>query len=396
MISPRPQCHGRYVFDPERSRSQLRARHTPLFFFSIVGLSPHGSHARYPRSRQGLSQTRSHRSWRASTSTIQAPACSGLLGTEQAPASPRCMTHRRRPAPRGLTTGRSRRSTARTPLLTDRSGVRAQLGYLPQEFGFYPHLTGEQMLLAPAAARRASRRRRAQASWRRAARAREPHVRRASARSRATRAACASGSASPRRSPAIRGSSSSTSRPRASIPRSASASTTCSPSWREDRTVAALDPHRRRRRGALPAVRGDPRRAGSSRAPRRAGARRDRQDTRGHGRRRTPALGAGEHDTPERCWSRPDHARILRAARRARLHNRRRSRTTVLMRLSVLPGREGAAREAAADVPRRRSPIGSSVTLVGPSERGSHRPARRRRCSASSSKHAAPCSSHCS
>jgi len=25
--------------------------------------------------------------------------------------------------------------------------VRAQLGYLPQEFGFYPHLTGEQMLL---------------------------------------------------------------------------------------------------------------------------------------------------------------------------------------------------------------------------------------------------------
>lgn len=31
-------------------------------------------------------------------------------------------------------------------ILTDPTWVRARLGYLPQDFGFYPHLTGEQML----------------------------------------------------------------------------------------------------------------------------------------------------------------------------------------------------------------------------------------------------------
>src|SRR2546428_7494735 len=32
-------------------------------------------------------------------------------------------------------------------ILTKPERVRARLGYLPQEFGFYPHLSGEQMLI---------------------------------------------------------------------------------------------------------------------------------------------------------------------------------------------------------------------------------------------------------
>src|SRR6266581_1526169 len=43
-------------------------------------------------------------------------------------------------------------------LVADPQWVRAQLGYLPQEFGFYPHLSGAQVLLgrhAPAARHRA-------------------------------------------------------------------------------------------------------------------------------------------------------------------------------------------------------------------------------------------------
>src|SRR5216117_1299784 len=31
--------------------------------------------------------------------------------------------------------------------IADPQWVRARLGYLPQEFGFYPHLSGEQMLI---------------------------------------------------------------------------------------------------------------------------------------------------------------------------------------------------------------------------------------------------------
>jgi ABC-type multidrug transport system ATPase subunit len=32
-------------------------------------------------------------------------------------------------------------------IVADPEGVRAKLGYLPQEFGFYAHLTGEEMLV---------------------------------------------------------------------------------------------------------------------------------------------------------------------------------------------------------------------------------------------------------
>ena len=40
-------------------------------------------------------------------------------------------------------------------IVTDPQWVRARLGYLPQEFGFYPHLTRRADADAPAQARRA-------------------------------------------------------------------------------------------------------------------------------------------------------------------------------------------------------------------------------------------------
>jgi ABC-type Fe3+/spermidine/putrescine transport system ATPase subunit len=72
-------------------------------------------------------------------------------------------------------------------VLRDKDAVRRTLGYLPQDFGVYPKVSA------------------------------------------AIPEACGSGSGSLRRSSAIRASSSSTNRPRASTPRNASASTICSP-----------------------------------------------------------------------------------------------------------------------------------------------------------------------
>jgi ABC-type multidrug transport system ATPase subunit len=95
-------------------------------------------------------------------------------------------------------------------ILADEQWLRARLGYLPQEFGFYPHLSGEDMLLHllrlkgvrgsagvhGTAATSAS----SCATCSSASISRTPR----NARSRATRAACASAWASRRRSPVIR------------------------------------------------------------------------------------------------------------------------------------------------------------------------------------------------
>ena len=90
-------------------------------------------------------------------------------------------------------------------MLADPQWLRERLGYLPQEFGFYPHLTGRDMLLHLLRLKGVSAPGGLEAARRRTARAREPDRSRRSARSSRTRAACASGSASRRRSPAIRG-----------------------------------------------------------------------------------------------------------------------------------------------------------------------------------------------
>jgi ABC-type multidrug transport system ATPase subunit len=52
----------------------------------------------------------------------------------------------------------------------------AQLGYLPQEFGFYPHLTGGGDAAPPAGAQGRERRAGIEEARLRAARAREPHL----------------------------------------------------------------------------------------------------------------------------------------------------------------------------------------------------------------------------
>ena len=88
-------------------------------------------------------------------------------------------------------------------IVADPQWVRAQLGYLPQEFGFYPHLSGAQMLLhllklKGVNARAGPRRCAPSCSSGSISRSRR------SARCAPTRAGCASDSGSPRRSPGAR------------------------------------------------------------------------------------------------------------------------------------------------------------------------------------------------
>ncbi|GAB3864755.1 hypothetical protein GCM10027610_113670 [Dactylosporangium cerinum] len=103
--------------------------------------------------------------------------------------------------------------------------LRRALGYLPQDFGVYPHLTGHEFLSYLAAVRGLAGR---------SARARVGELlelvnltHAAKRPSADTPAACCGGSGSRRRSSRTRGSSSWTSRPRVSTRRSGCGSATC-------------------------------------------------------------------------------------------------------------------------------------------------------------------------
>ncbi len=116
------------------------------------------------------------------------------------------------------------------PMLEHPERIWGRLGYLPQDFGFYPHLTGEKMLeyllrLKGVRAPQGLARSLASCSTESTSRSRP------GGRSRPIPVACANDSGLPRPSPATRNSSSSTSRRPASIPKNASASTDCFLSW---------------------------------------------------------------------------------------------------------------------------------------------------------------------
>ena len=114
-------------------------------------------------------------------------------------------------------------------VLRDKDAVRRQLGYLPQDFGVYPKVSAEDLLDHFAVLKGLTARKQRREVVDGAAAAGQP-VGCAQAQARhVSPAACASASASRRRCSAIRAWSSSTSPPPASIPRSATASSTCWP-----------------------------------------------------------------------------------------------------------------------------------------------------------------------
>ena len=118
-------------------------------------------------------------------------------------------------------------------VLADPNSLWNVLGYLPQDFGFFPHLTGEAMLeyllqLKGVASGKESRKLAA------ALLERVNLAYAAKRKVRNTPAACVSDSASRRRWRAIRGSSSSTSPPPGSTPKSVTASIGC---WRSSPSI---------------------------------------------------------------------------------------------------------------------------------------------------------------
>ena len=112
-------------------------------------------------------------------------------------------------------------------ILQEPETLRRQLGYLPQDFGVYDNLTAFEFLSYFGGLKGVTQPR----PHRRVARTGEPPHRGAPPRRHLFRAACASGSASRRRCSTTRRSSSWTSRPPGSTPRSGSASVTSSPTW---------------------------------------------------------------------------------------------------------------------------------------------------------------------
>ena len=82
--------------------------------------------------------------------------------------------------------------------------VRADLGYLPQDFGFYPNLTGEQMLIYLLAVEGSRLTLQSEEARGRVARKSEPRLRGEAESEEGIRAECSSGSVSLRRSRATR------------------------------------------------------------------------------------------------------------------------------------------------------------------------------------------------
>ena len=158
------------------------------------------------------------------------------------------------PARAHLRAGHARRRDrcSRSP-----SGSGPRLGYLPQEFGFFPHLTGEGMLRYLLRLKGVTGPAGLEAALRRAARAGQPHVRGGpEGEDLLGRHAAAAGDrpGHRRRSPADH-------RRRADRrPRPRGAAAVLPPALRAGRGPhrAALDPHRRGRGRALPPVRGHP------------------------------------------------------------------------------------------------------------------------------------------
>ena len=240
--------------------------------------------------------------------------------------------HPRRPARAHLGPGHARRRGRRSPAP---SALRARLGYLPQDFGFYPHLTGEQMLLHLLRLKGVEAPGRPQGARARAARAREPLLRR-----QARKVKSYSGGMRQRLgiAQAIAGD------PRLIIVDEPTAGLDPEERLRFYHLLAELaagphrppvDPHRRGRRGALPALRRDPRRPPAGPTPRRA-----RRAPRLAGTIFEGTVDAGRARRAARASARVTQAllvegrnrvRVLRArgraAGRVRAASRRRSRT---------------------------------------------------------------------
>ena len=184
-------------------------------------------------------------------------------------------------------------------LETARSGSGSRLGYLPQDFGFFPHLTGERMLRYLLRLKGVAGPAGLSAALRRAAGAGQPVVRGpAEGQDLLGRDAAAAGDrpGDRRRPPADH-------RRRAdrrARPRGAPAVLPPALRARRGPDRPPLDPHRRGRGRALPPVRRDPRRAAGRRHHARRGtAVRSRgRSTRGPSR---PSPTNGSLADPDRC-----------------------------------------------------------------------------------------------
>ena len=91
------------------------------------------------------------------------------------------------------------------PMLDRPEQIWERLGYLPQDFGFFPHLTGEKMLEYLLCAQGSRCAETAVAPCATSCSIASISPSRPGARSKPTRAECGSGWGSPRRSPATRG-----------------------------------------------------------------------------------------------------------------------------------------------------------------------------------------------